>query len=101
MNLAQECYYLENKVGVVDFTKARGLAKFQSPQALVHHGEPLGFKTLPFLGHLQNLLLPLYFRGNVSFLPKKTPPRFTVITNGHYDDSIICIRFQHEIVIRD
>ena len=34
MNFAQECYYLENKVGVVDFTKARGLVKFQSPQAL-------------------------------------------------------------------
>ena len=66
LNLAQECYYLENKVGVVDFTKARGLAKFQSPQSLVHHGEPLGFKTLPFLGRLQNLLLPLYFQGNVS-----------------------------------
>ena len=27
---------------------------------------PLGFKTLPVLGRLQNLLLPLYFRGNVS-----------------------------------
>jgi hypothetical protein len=26
----------------------------------------LGFKTLPILGHLQNLLLPLYFQGNVS-----------------------------------
>jgi hypothetical protein len=34
LNFAQECYYLENKVGVVDFTKARGLVKFQSPQAL-------------------------------------------------------------------
>jgi hypothetical protein len=35
----------------------------------------LGFKPLPFLGRLQNLLLPLYFRGNVSlphfFQPKK------------------------------
>ena len=28
LNFAQECYYLENKVGVVDFTKARGLVKF-------------------------------------------------------------------------
>ena len=27
-------YYLRNKVGVVDFTKARGLVKFQSPRAL-------------------------------------------------------------------
>ena len=34
LNFAQECYYLENKVGVVDFTKARGLVKFQSPRAL-------------------------------------------------------------------
>ena len=33
----------------VDFTKARG------PFG------PLGFKTLPILGHLQNILLPLYF----------------------------------------
>ena len=49
LNFAQECYYLKNKVGVVDFTKARG------PFG------PLGFKTLPILGHLQNLLLPLYF----------------------------------------
>ena len=24
LNFAQECYYLKNKVGVVDFTKARG-----------------------------------------------------------------------------
>ena len=27
---------------------------------------PLGFKILPISGLLQNLLLPLYFRGNVS-----------------------------------
>ena len=33
LNFAQECYYLKNKVGVVDFTKARGLVKFQSPRA--------------------------------------------------------------------
>ena len=52
LNFAQECYYLKNKVGVVDFTKARG------PFG------PLGFKILPLLGHLQNLLLPLYFWGN-------------------------------------
>ena len=41
-------------MGVVDFTKARG------PFG------PLGFKRLPLLGHLQNLLLPLYV--NVSLL---------------------------------
>ena len=34
LNFVQECYYLENKVGVVDFTKACGFVKFQSPQAL-------------------------------------------------------------------
>jgi hypothetical protein len=34
LNFAQECYYLENKVGVIDFTKAGGLLKFQSPNAL-------------------------------------------------------------------
>ena len=58
LNFAQECFYLENKVGVVDFTKACGLVKFP---------------TLPILGCLQNLLPPLYFRGKVSFL-QKTPP---------------------------
>ena len=31
---AQECYYVKNKVGVVDFTKARGVVKFQSLRAL-------------------------------------------------------------------
>ena len=34
LNFAQECYYVKNKVGVVDFTKARGVVKFQSPRAL-------------------------------------------------------------------
>ena len=34
LNFAQECYYLKNKVGVVDFTKAREVVKFQSPRAL-------------------------------------------------------------------
>ena len=73
LNYAQECYYLENKVGVVDYTKARGLVKFQSPRIgkiskAAGPAGPLGFKTLPFLGRLQNLLLPLYFRGNVSLL---------------------------------
>ena len=34
LNFSQECYYLKNKVVVVDFTKARGLVKFQSPRAL-------------------------------------------------------------------
>ena len=37
-NFALECYYLKNKLWVVDFT------------------------TLPILGHLQNLLLPLFLR---------------------------------------
>jgi hypothetical protein len=49
LNFSQQCYYLKNKVGVVDFTKARGPFR------------PFGFKTLPILGHLQNLQLPLYF----------------------------------------
>ena len=34
LNFSKECHYLQNKVGVVDFTKARGLVKFQSPRAL-------------------------------------------------------------------
>ena len=49
-------HYLENKVvGVVDFTKGHGLA----------------FEILPISGFLLNLLLPLYFRGNVSLPSKK------------------------------
>ena len=54
LTFSQEFYYLKNKVGVVDFTKACRLVKFQSPRALQAHG------------HLQNLLLLLYFWGNVS-----------------------------------
>ena len=42
-------HYLKNKVGVVDFANAQG------PEG------PAGFKILPIRGHLQNLLLPLYF----------------------------------------
>ena len=34
LNFSKECHYLENKVGVVDFTKARRMVKFQSLQAL-------------------------------------------------------------------
>ena len=34
LNFSLECYYFKNKVGVLDFTKARGLVKFQSPRAL-------------------------------------------------------------------
>jgi hypothetical protein len=49
LNFAQECYYLENKVGVVDFTKARGLVKFQSPQTLAG---PLALKQYHSLGNL-------------------------------------------------
>lgn len=47
LNFAQECYYLENKVGIVVIQK------------------PTDWRAL---GCLQNLLLPLYFRGNVSLL---------------------------------
>ena len=34
LNFAQEYYYLKNKVGVVNFTKAPGLVKFQNPSSL-------------------------------------------------------------------
>ena len=51
-------HYLQIKVEVVNFTKARGLVKFQSTRAL------------RALGLLQNLLLPLYFGGNVSLFKK-------------------------------
>ena len=34
LNFTHECYYLKNKVGLVDFTKPRILVKFPSPQAL-------------------------------------------------------------------
>ena len=37
LNFAQECYYLENKVGVVDFTKAHGLVKFQIFEVKYHY----------------------------------------------------------------
>ena len=56
--------YLQNKVGVEDLTKAHG-PKTGSCKIYSSHFI-LGFKTLPILGGLQNLLLPLYFRGNVS-----------------------------------
>ena len=36
-NFAQECYYLKNKVGVVDFTKAHGVVKFQSTTGKQNH----------------------------------------------------------------
>ena len=62
LNFSQECYYLKNKLGVVDFTKTSGLVKFQS------------LRALRALGLLQNLLLPLYFRGNVSL-----PQQFKVV----------------------
>ena len=65
LNFAQECYFLENKVGVVDFTKSPQIGKISKP---VGPGGPLDFKILPVLGRLQNLLLPLYVQGNVSFL---------------------------------
>ena len=45
------------------FYKSLRIGKISKPAG---PGGPLGFKTLPFLGRLQNLLLPLYFRGNVS-----------------------------------
>ncbi len=34
LNFSKECHYLQKKVGVVNFTKARRLVKFQSPRAL-------------------------------------------------------------------
>ena len=52
LNFAQECYYVKNKVGVVDFTKARGggVVKFQSLQGLglvpkLHSGPFSKFKV--------------------------------------------------------
>ena len=74
---------LKNKVWVVDFTKARG------PFG------PLGFKTLPILGHLQNLLLPLYFWGNVSLPQKSSDRRLTIWfwNNQKYLQTNILIRW--------
>ena len=54
-------------MGVVVFTKVRGLAKSQSPRTL----GSLDFKTLLVLGPLQKILLPFIFRGSVPLLPKK------------------------------
>ena len=47
LNFSQECYYLKNKVGVVDFTKARGLVKIQSPRAFPG---PWALKHYQYLG---------------------------------------------------
>jgi hypothetical protein len=41
----------------------------------------LGFKTSPVLGLLQNLLLPLYFRGNVLSLSLKTKKVYKLLHN--------------------
>ena len=53
--LVQQCSL--QKVWTLDNTPFKASGPFGS----------LGFKTLPILGHLQNLLFPLYFWGNVSF----------------------------------
>ena len=55
---SKKCHYLQNKVGVVNFTKTHELVKFQS------------LRSLRDLGFLQNLLLPLYFGRNVSLSPR-------------------------------
>ena len=52
-------------MGVLAFTKVRGLAKSESPQTL----RVLGLQTLLVLGPLQKLLLPLTFRSTVAMLP--------------------------------
>jgi hypothetical protein len=51
LKFAQEYYYLENKVGVVNFTKASGLVKFQSRRALAgpwtsKHYQSLGISKI-------------------------------------------------------
>ena len=40
LNFSKECHYLENKVGVVDFTKARGILEvmYHCKSALVWSG---------------------------------------------------------------
>ena len=48
-----QCFYSRP----FEMTKCPNLSKYFGP---------LGCKTLPLLGHLQNLLPPLYFGGNVS-----------------------------------
>jgi hypothetical protein len=50
-------------MGVVVFTKVRGIAKSQSPRTLWPGS--LDFKTLLVLGPLQKLLLPLIFCGKI------------------------------------
>ena len=60
LHFAQEYYYLPQKwIGNNRFYKSRQIGKIS---------EPTGFQTLPVLGRLQNLLLPLYVKGYVSFL---------------------------------
>ena len=64
LNFAQECYYLENKVGVVDFTKARGLVKFQSPRVLagpwaLKHYQSLGICIIYYSHFIFEAVYPL------------------------------------------
>ena len=50
---------------------------------------PLGFKTLPIPGHLQNLLLPLYFWGNVSLMVKRSNPGY-LLKSFYFNSSLAC-----------
>ena len=80
LNFAQEWYYLENKVGVVHFTKARGMVKFQSPRALagpwaLKYYQSWGFckiyyshfifEVITFLSKIQNHSKKLSNYGNI------------------------------------
>ena len=67
-------HYLENKVGVHSrFCKRLRIGNVLKPKGLPG---PASFETLPVLGLLQNLLLPLYFRGNVSLFTKSNKTEF-------------------------
>ena len=73
LNFAQECYYLKNKVGVVDFTKARGLVKFQSPRALagpwaLKHYHSLGVCKIYYSLFLFEVMYHYSFVQRVSFV---------------------------------
>ena len=86
LNFSKECHYLENKVGVVDFTKARGMVKFQSPRALagpwaLKHYHSLGickiyyshfiFEVITFLRKNQNHSGKLSNYGSFSKIGRK------------------------------
>ena len=63
-------HYLKNKVGVVDFTKARGVVKFQSPRALagpwaLKHYHSLGICKIYYSHFIFEVMYHYWTRANL------------------------------------